>query len=179
MIKCTCCQDDIHFVYCMYADCTRIRHPWCQECLERKFAASCADASQFPARCCQGGNSSFDLDEAAFLLSADTLKKYMQKLYEAGTNNATHCAEAACGAFIRPRNIRGVVATCEACLKETCTLCKHKMHEKDSDEANGNCVNSPGEDGLIAAAQDNGWHKCEGCQIFVERSSGCNHMKYV
>jgi len=179
MIKCTCCQEDIPFIYCMYADCNRTRHAWCRECLERKFTASCADASQFPARCCQGRNSSFNLQEASFLLSADTLQKYTQKIYEAGATNATHCADAACGAFIRPHNIRGVVATCQSCLKETCTLCKHKMHERHSDEANGNCVGNPGEDGLIAAAQDNGWRKCEGCQIFVERASGCNHIVYV
>lgn len=179
MIKCICCQEDIHFVHCMYADCNGTRHAWCQECLERKFISSCANGSEFPARCCRGRDSSFNLDDAAFLLSADTLQKYTQKLYESRMGSVTHCADAACNAFIRPHNIRGVVATCQACMKQTCTLCKHKMHEPGSEEANGNCVGNPGEDGLIAAAQDNGWHKCEGCQVFVERTSGCNHMVYA
>lgn len=153
-----------------YPECDTIRngcsHVYCQGCVIRLLQNSLADESLFPPRCCR---SPLPLEAARGFIDDGLWERFEEKTIEHGDQQRTYCSDPACSHYILPTNVRGTVATCRLCNRQTCTLCKKINHK-------GECVDDRAE--VLELARANGWQRCLNCGHTVELRSGCNHITY-
>ncbi|KAI9773730.1 MAG: hypothetical protein M1839_002028 [Geoglossum umbratile] len=160
---CVACGDFKKTSKLMRATCG---HSYCMDCINELFEHATKDESLFPPRCCR---SLIPLSNARPYLDSGLIKRFERKAVELKTPNRTYCHNATCSEFIPLENIDGDRATCVACLRVTCAICKAWAHD-------GDCPKDPALESLMAVATEAGYQKCHKCKRLVELDTGCNHM---
>ena len=165
-------------VFCCVCNCEcsewqLIRGPcgdgYCKTDIQELFELSIKDESLFPPRCC---GQSILLDAARPLLTSEQQLNFEQKSLELNTIDRVYCFDTMCGKFIPPAAVDGEKATCSACNKLTCAICKSEGHK-------GDCPKDPAYEALMATAAELGFQTCPRCHRLVELNFGCNHMTYM
>ena len=166
--ECLVCGDHVLAGEAWTAPCN---HHYCISCLEDFHRASLADQTLYPPKCC---HLEMPWNDVKPRIDHQLEKTFEGKTEELNTDagRRTYCSNVACARFIAPSNIQGDLATCSACSKVTCTMCKAASHE-------GDC---PADETLRQALQlasKQGWKRCTKCRSIVELTQGCNHITYV
>lgn len=149
-------------------------HHMCDTCLEQLFRHALSDRTQFPPRCCPTQlQGEITLASVRHLLPADLARTFEQKAVEYTTPNGTYCHDPRCATFIPTANVRAAekVGTCPQCRRQTCTLCKSKMHGGQY------CPQDSQQRQFERFAAREGWKPCPQCGIMVDKVIGCNHVK--
>ena len=158
-----CGKEEFEFVV---APCS---HDYCKGCIRQLFKAAATDESLFPVRCCR---QPIPLALVQWHLDVDLIEQFEQKAIELGTTDRTYCSDHSCSMFIHPDSIKGHIAVCGTCRRQTCVTCKCRAHQ-------GDCPNDEELQGFLRSAKVEGWQRCWGCGSMVELRTGCNHMTYV
>jgi len=163
--NCIACGETLDFYEVARVPCN---HEYCRPCLAQLFELSITDESLFPPRC---DNMEILLSQVRFFLPTDLARRFEAKYAELSTKNKVYCHDARCSQWIQPSAIdQGTnVATCPACRKTTCAMCKNVSHT-------GNCPDDTGLQQLLSTADAQQWQRCFECRRFVELETGCNHM---
>ena len=161
--KCMACHEMKHFFDIIQVSCG---HDYCRDCVTELFNLATTDESLFPPRCCR---QEIEVDMVFDFLNPDLLDRFSRKAVEFRTVNRTYCVSSSCSKFIIPADIQNDVATCSACLRRTCTVCKREAHQ-------GNCPNDTALQQVLKAAIANGWQRCPSCRQMIELDHGCNHV---
>lgn len=143
-------------------------HEYCRPCLAQLFELSMADESFFPPRC---DNTEIPLSQVRFFLPTEIAKRFEARYAELSTKNKVYCHNSRCSGRILPSAIdQGTnVATCPACGKTTCAMCKNVSHT-------GNCPDDTALQQLLTTADAQQWQRCFQRRRFVEFETPCNHM---
>lgn len=141
-------------------------HTYCRSCLAGLFAATMADESLFPPRCCQ---KPISLDVAREWLNDELLVQFQAKAEEYSTTDRTYCSLRTCSQFIAPSQFAGTEASCPTCSTKTCIICKSAAHDEI-------CPGDHAKKEILAMAKANGWQQCCNCQQIIELNTGCNHI---
>ncbi|KAF2008479.1 hypothetical protein BU24DRAFT_360149, partial [Aaosphaeria arxii CBS 175.79] len=139
-------------------------------CLDRLFRNAFKDQGLFPPRCCR---EPIVIDVARNYLPKATLEAFFWAEIEFSVPNRTYCSNKLCGKFVPPDRIAHEIASCAACLANTCTTCKNASHP-DTD-----CPADPHIQAVVSLGQQEGWQRCYKCRTMVELDHGCNHMRCV
>ncbi|TVY78338.1 putative E3 ubiquitin-protein ligase ariadne-2 [Lachnellula suecica] len=162
-VRCTACQDNFRFYDAARAPCG---HEYCRDCLRDLFRASMTDDSLFPPKCCR---QTIPAGLVRLFLTGDLFRQYEAKKIEYETPDRTYCSNGLCSTFIQAENIANEKATCLACKRVTCTMCKAEAHT-------GDCPADTTLQLLLDTAHENGWQRCHACRRLVELDMGCNHI---
>jgi hypothetical protein len=164
MGTCAVCLDDFEAIQLNQLRCG---HLYCGGCLRTVFIRATNDETEFPPRCCK-----IDIPTASIakLFTRQEHLNYLRAKAEFSTPapERLYCAHAACAKFIPPG--QRLIAQCMTCREYTCRVCR-KAHGVD-DECQGTVPDLE----LATLAHNNGWRKCTGCGLFVERAFGCEHI---
>lgn len=164
-LTCISCFDAVSAKQTLTLNCEPEPHTYCRKCLTELFKSAIKDSSLFPPRCCK---IAIPIETCRALLPKSMIKDFDLKLEELATPNPTHCSS--CSKFIRLQEIKGDVASCVFCKKETCVTCKGKKHL-------GLCPEDPHVKLLLDLGNRSRWQQCGQCKNMVELSTGCFHMK--
>lgn len=147
---------------------TTCDHDHCHKCITRLFKKALRDETLWPPRCCKPEMS---LERVFSFLPVDLVTRVKARKIEMNTPVLERIYCAACSTFIPGGNVHGTSAACSGCWTSTCTECRQKSHE-------GSCQNADqqSKQELDELAKEQGWKKCEKCQLWVEHNTGCNHM---
>ncbi|KAF9554429.1 hypothetical protein CPC08DRAFT_174670 [Agrocybe pediades] len=157
-------------------------HTYCSGCL-KLFLTSAADGKKFPIACIANDAScnvplsipfirrflpvqAFQgLVEAAFLLHLD---QHAQEL--------KYCTTPDCKQIYRHRTDVAVLK-CPSCFSTICAACDEDAHEGMTC-AERRLHSNPEEQERLnnVLATANGYKKCPQCNIWIEKTEGCNHM---
>jgi hypothetical protein len=163
--RCVACSENKPYLEVARCPCS---HQYCIDCLISLFAAANKDESLFPPRCCR---KPITLDIVQIFLPADVVATFREKQIECATADRTYCHEPSCSAFINPHTaIEGDCATCPACQRTTCAVCKGATHDGED------CPEDTKTKELLELAQREGWQRCRSCRRLVELNTGCYHM---
>lgn len=108
------------------------------------------------------------------LSACGSCQAFEARYAELSTKKKVYCHDARCSQWIPPSAIdQGTnVATCPACGKTTCAMCKNVSHT-------GDCPDDTALQQLLTTADAQQWQECFECRRFVELETGCNHMTCV
>lgn len=143
-------------------------HVFCTACLRNLFLLSISNEDIFPPKCCEK-KISFSLVAEHFTPSE--AKRFSNAQIEYSTQNRVYCFRSGCGCFIPRKESYSDQAECPNCYNKTCIYCKKAAHK-------GDCPKDESLNKLVALANQNRWTRCFQCRSIVERSQGCNHMRY-
>lgn len=163
MSDCTACGESFRFFDLMHTPCG---HEYCPSCIKQLFEKSLLDESLFPPRCCR---QPIPADDNVVVLGRELIDQFKAKKIEFETTNRTYCSDPACSAFIVPTSIRGNMAPCAQCGKQTCVGCKQRYH-------GGLCTRDPTHLEVLELATAQGWQRCNKCNHVVELNQGCYHI---
>jgi hypothetical protein len=159
--KCDGCHDTFRTDFLAHCCCS---HKYCCECLNSLFQASLADEGRFPPRCCRQ-----DISVDPNFLPPRLIGQFRAKQLEYECQDRTYCHEPSCSTFVPRQFIRGDVAICVKCYRQTCVRCKGPMHDRE-------CPLDTEVQTMLRVAAENGWQRCHSCGRVVELVQGCNHM---
>lgn len=162
--NCVACDTSRPLFKLLHAPCG---HDYCEDCLQTLFRLATRDETLFPPRCC---HQHIPLTSAKLYLSLELIDLFEKKNLEFSTPNRSYCFEPNCSSFIPPHSIKGERGACPDCGKETCTICKHEMHD-------GDCPQDRKTQEILRMATNKGWQRCWKCKRLVELRTGCNHIK--
>lgn len=165
-VQCAACDDYFSAEKVWKAPCG---HRYCVQCLEYLHEASMTDETLYPPRCCQSQMPWDDVRGRIDEGLATTFGKKRQEL-NTPTERRVYCFDADCSAFISTGYIADDVATCPACNKTTCTMCKETARHK------GDCPAHDALDQTLTLASDLGWQRCGKCRRVIDLTYGCYHM---
>ena len=105
-------------------------------------------------------------------LTQEIVDEYHAKHLEYALGKRLYCSIPTCSAFIPRDQQEDGTGTCPKCKTLICVSCGSISH-------NGTC--QVGEDFtlLLEKAGETGWQSCKACFRMVERSAGCNKIRYV
>ncbi|CAI7657406.1 unnamed protein product [Penicillium glandicola] len=139
-------------------------HVYCQRCIIQLLQNCLADDSLFPPRCCR---LPLPLEATRSIIDDGLWARLEEKSIEQKDQSRTYCSDPACSRYILPEHVRGTIATCRACNRQTRTLCKKVIHQ-------GECNDDRAE--VLELARAEGWQRCSNCSHLIELRSGCNHI---
>jgi hypothetical protein len=128
------------------------------------------DTSLFPPQCC---GKPIPIEVCRDRISKEKIKSFDLRVEELSAENPTHCSNRRCGCFIREKQIKGNLGTCNNCKQMTCTICKRTEH------LNELCPDDEGTILLKTEAKLRKWQECQNCRNMVELERGCYHITYV
>jgi hypothetical protein len=144
-------------------------HAFCRICLTRMFSNSVKFMGHFPPRCCKTDISLDDVKDYYFdKVFVDMIRKKHEELT---TEKPLYCSNPRCSEFLPPRLVVDSNTTCPVCQTKTCNECRDTAHE-------GACQPNTMQD-VLEVAKDQGWQRCNHCNMMVELTVGCNHITYV
>ncbi|KDQ60369.1 hypothetical protein JAAARDRAFT_56274 [Jaapia argillacea MUCL 33604] len=170
---CIICQDPIIGTE-IAAPCGHYYDP---TCVANLFEAATRDETLFPPKCCR---QPFPLTDVRPHINETIFKSFVEKSKEFGTPKRVYCANKSCNRFLGPVS-HGFLFTTKiypcpeaTCRTRTCSRCKtstkggmlHKCVDRDD----------PGAHEVINLGVRQGWARCPGCRMMVERTAGCSHM---
>ncbi|PWY92769.1 hypothetical protein BO70DRAFT_357912 [Aspergillus heteromorphus CBS 117.55] len=162
MSECVACVDSFPHSDMIEAPCA---HLYCRNCTTKLIEDSLVDESLFPPRCCR---LHIPLSSVRASLGHDIARRFEAKSIEREDPYRTYCSNAACAKYLMPYEVYGYIGSCRHCQRQTCTLCKRRVHPGTP------CVDEHGE--VLNLAREQGWQRCARCRNLIELGIGCNHI---
>ena len=169
---CASCSDHSTTDQLIKAAC---EHYYCKDCFGQFIEASLQTHDGFPPKCCKIPIPFVTIAEN---VSAAVYSRYSARQAEIKNATALYCGIQGCGVKIENDRINGVRASCVACWKDTCTLCRTEMRKRVSGKKlRHKCKKDKGLEEVLALAKQEGWQTCYHCGNMVALNFGCNHMR--
>ena len=150
-------------------------HYYCKDCFGQFIEASLQTHDGFPPKCCK---IPVPFVTIAANVSAAIYSRYSARQAEIKNATALYCGVQRCGVKIENDRIEGVRATCVACRRDTCTLCRGEFPERVNGKNVGHaCKKDKGREQVLALAKEENWQTCYQCGNLVELNFGCHHMR--
>ena len=164
-ITCVSCEDQFPPDQAFQAPCT---HNYCGGCLGHLHRAAMIDEALYPPRCC---NRPMPWDGVRPMVDASLAADFDGKKEELDlpAGQRTYCSSSTCSKFLGTTHIANGVATCSACNKATCTMCKSARHD-------GDCPEDEAMQQTRKLAEEEGWRRCNRCKAMIELQFGCYHV---
>ena len=150
-------------------------HYYCKDCFGQFIEASLQTHDGFPPKCCK--------IPIPFITIADNVSitiysRYTARQAEIKNATALYCGVQSCGVKIKEDRIKGVRATCVACRRDTCTLCRGEFPKRvDGRNVGHACKKDKAREQVLALAKREGWQTCYQCGNLVALNTGCHHMR--
>ena len=149
-------------------------HYYCKDCFGQFIEASLQTHDGFPPKCCK---IPIPFVTIAANVSAAVYSRYSARQAEIKDATAIYCGVQRCGVKIKNNKIKGVRATCVACRRDTCTLCRGEFPERVNGKNVGHvCRKDKAREQVLALAKREGWQTCYQCGNLVALNTGCHHM---
>ena len=149
-------------------------HYYCKDCFGQFIEASLQTHDGFPPKCCKIPIPYLTI---ASNVSAAVYSRYSARQDEIKNATALYCGVQRCGVRIKNDKIKGDRATCVACRRDTCTLCRGEFPERVNGENVGHaCKKDKAREQVLALAKREGWQTCYQCGNVVALNTGCHHM---
>ncbi|KAJ5653934.1 hypothetical protein N7490_000937 [Penicillium lividum] len=145
-------------------------HFFCDICMGNFVEASLADISIFPPKCCDKPIPWPTIKPALGLELVRRFEETVAEMNKPPPQPQLICSNARCSKPIPAKQIQDHVGACPKCKHHTCTFCGEEFHA-------GDCRNKKDWKKLEVIAKKNEWRMCPKCKAFVERTSGCNHIR--
>ena len=169
---CASCSDHLDTDKLVKAAC---EHHYCKDCFSKFIEASLQQHDGFPPKCCK---IPIPFRTVAGNVSVPIYSRYTARQAEIRNATALYCGVQGCGVKIEDDRIQGVRATCVACSRDTCTLCRGEFPEKANGRNVGHaCKKDKARDQVLAIAKEEGWQTCYHCGNLIELNFGCHHMR--
>ena len=169
---CASCSDHLDIDKLVKAAC---EHHYCKDCFSQFIEVSLQQHDGFPPKCCK---IPIPFHTVAGNVSATIYSRYSARQAEIKNATALYCGVQRCGVKIELDRINGVRATCVACSRDTCTLCRGEFPLKvDGRNIGHACKKDRGREQVLAIAKEEGWQTCYKCGNLVELNFGCHHMR--
>lgn len=169
---CASCGDNLTIDKLVKVSCV---HHYCKNCFGQFIEASLETHDGFPPKCCKIPVTFVTVAEN---VSAAIFTRYTARQDEIKNATALYCATQRCGVSIEKDQINGVKATCMACWRDTCTICRSEIprgvKNKPVDHV---CKKDKAREQVLELARKEGWQSCYQCGNLVELSVGCHHMR--
>lgn len=101
-------------------------HGYCRDCLITMLGLALQSEARFPLRCCR---VEVPLDSENLGLPESLIRDYRRKKAEYTAKNRVYCHWQQCSSYIASEYIQEFEATCQACSRKTCTLCRRAIHQ--------------------------------------------------
>ena len=149
-------------------------HYYCKDCFGQFVEASLQTHDGFPPKCCK---IPIPFVTIAANVSAPVYNRYSARQAEIKNAAAIYCGVQRCGVKIENDRIQGVRATCVACWRDTCTLCRGEFPKRVNGRNVGHaCKKDKAREKVLALARRKGWQMCYQCGNLVALNNGCHHM---
>ena len=169
---CASCSDHLDTDKLVKAAC---EHHYCKDCFSQFIEANLQQHDGFPPKCCK---IPIPFRTVAGNVSATIYSRYSARQAEIKNATALYCGVQHCGVKIKEDRIEGVRATCVACRRDTCTLCRGEFPERVNGRNVGHaCKKDKAHEQVLAIAKEEGWQTCYHCGNLVELNFGCHHMR--
>ena len=169
---CASCSDHIDIKELIKAAC---EHSYCKDCFSKFIEASLQTHDGFPPTCCK---VPITFATVADNVSTDVFSRYSARQAEIKNATALYCGIQGCGLRIDDHRIDGVRATCGACWRDTCTICRGQFPRKVNGKNVGHvCKKDKAREEVLALAKREGWQTCFQCGNMVALNFGCHHMR--
>ena len=145
-------------------------HSYCKECVVLLFELALKNESVFPPKCCP--KAKLPLDKAEKFLTREIIDGYRAKTIEYASGKRLYCSVPTCSTFIPREDQEDNIGVCSICFTLVCVSCSNTSHD-------GPCPVEEGLTLLLKAAEHTGWQTCKACFRMIERSAGCNKIRYV
>ena len=168
---CASCSDHLTTDKLVKAAC---EHYYCKDCFGQFIEASLQTHDGFPPKCCK---IPIPFVTIAANVSAAIYSRYSARQAEIKNATALYCGVQRCGVKIENDRIKGVRATCVACWRDTCTLCRGEFPKRvDGKNVGHACKKDEAREQVLAMAKEEGWQTCYQCGHLVALNTGCHHM---
>lgn len=169
---CASCSDNLVIKELVKASCN---HYYCKDCFSQFIEASLQTHDGFPPTCCK---VPITFATVADNVSAEVFGRYSARQAEIKNATALYCGIQECGVRIENDRINGVRATCGACWRDTCTICRGQFPRKINGKNVGHvCKKDKAREEVLALAKREGWQTCFQCGNMVALNFGCHHMR--
>ena len=150
-------------------------HYYCKDCFGQFIEASLQTHDGFPPKCCK---IPIPFLTVASNVSAAIYSRYSARQAEIKNATALYCGVQRCGVKIENDRIKGVRATCVACRRDTCTLCRGEFPVRvNGKKVNHLCKKDIAREQVLALAKEENWQTCYRCGNLVELNFGSHHMR--
>ena len=171
-VDCASCGDHSTTDKLIKAAC---EHYYCKDCFGQFIEASLQTHDGFPPKCCK---IPIPFVTIAANVSAAVYSRYSARQAEIKNATALYCGVQRCGVKIKNDKIEGFRATCVACKRDTCTLCRGEFPERVNGRNVGHaCKKDIAREQVLALAKEENWQTCYHCGNLVELNFGCHHMR--
>ncbi len=168
---CASCSDHLPLDKLVKASC---EHYYCKDCFGHFIEASLQAHDGFPPKCCK---IPIDFLTVAENVSEAVFKRYDARQAEIKNATALYCGIQECGVKIENYRINGVRGSCEACGRDTCTLCRSEFPRSVNGKNVGHvCKKDRAREQVLELAKKEGWQTCYRCGNLVALTFGCHHM---
>ena len=144
-------------------------HEYCKECVGRLFQLALKNESVFPPKCCP--QAKLPIKDVEKFLTQETVDEYYAKHIEYASGKRLYCSVPTCSAFIPRDQQENGTGVCPKCLTLVCVSCGSTSHDEPCQEEESFTL-------LLEEAGKTGWQTCKACFRIVERSAGCNKIRY-
>ena len=149
-------------------------HYYCEDCFGQFIEASLQTHDGFPPKCCK---IPIPFVTIAANVSAAVYSRYSARQAEIKNATALYCGIQGCGVKIENNRIIGVRASCVACWKDTCTLCRAELRKSvNGKKVRHICKKDKGLEEVLALAKQEEWQICYQCGNMIALNFGCHHM---
>ncbi|KAJ8092740.1 hypothetical protein PM082_007069 [Marasmius tenuissimus] len=157
------------------------RHEYCTACLRHFFTA---DIKNFPILCIG------DEAKCGKPIALPVIQKYLESdsefnalletafttYIEQNQQTFTYCKTPDCKQIYPSGSSEGA-RRCPSCLASVCTKCHEEGHDGMTCEERRNQIDPAEQDRLNSEwAKGAGVKRCPKCQVWIEKTEGCNHM---
>ena len=168
---CASCSEQLTTDKLVKASC---EHYYCKECFGQFVEASLQTHDGFPPKCCKIPIAFITVVEN---VPATVFSRYSARQAEIKNATALYCGVRRCGVKIENDRIEGVRATCIACWRDTCTLCRGEFPRDINGKKQSHvCKKDKAREQVLALAKQEGWQTCYQCGNLVALNTGCHHM---
>jgi len=180
-VACPICLEEVPAVmaHCLVT----CKHSLCQPCLREYLANRVAERGPL---CCLLPDCKTDLTpaELALFLTPEEQEKADEMQREAAIprNEAMFCPNRHCGKLLVgwEDGLDSQGAACPFCGTTVCPACKCKWHEDlafPQYRALPPDMRAPEDQAVAMLGAKEGWKRCPGCKMMVQRTQGCDHMR--
>ncbi|KAG9317879.1 hypothetical protein JVU11DRAFT_2107 [Chiua virens] len=179
-VGCLVCQEDFESRVCFCAPCG---HYYCPDCTADMAKAAITEGNEelLPVQCCR---KPFPLRKFLKVLPEPLRAPVAAKSKEMTVPLPLrlYCPNDTCSAFLGKSSGRKKVVSCPQCRTKMCSACKEVYHSPNPcGSLNSQMSRGLRSDRLTHEAMEfasgQGWKVCPGCDVIVERYSGCPHMR--
>ena len=168
---CASCSDHLPLERLVKASCD---HYYCKDCFGHFIEASLQAHDGFPPKCCKIPINFLTVAEN---VSEAVFKRYDARQAEIKNATAFYCGIQECGIKIENYRINGIRGSCEACGRDTCTLCRSEFPRSVNGKNVGHvCKKDRAREQVLELAKKEGWQTCYRCGNLVALNFGCHHM---